>query len=53
MWSNFAIHETSFGDENLLFSGDNAAFTERIVEDEDPQAARAGAGRRRAGPGTW
>ena len=34
VWSNFAIHETSFGDENLLFSGDNAAFTERIVEAE-------------------
>lgn len=32
VWSNFAIHETSFGDENLLFSGDNAGFTERIVE---------------------
>jgi neutral ceramidase len=32
VWSNFAIHETSFGDDNLLFSGDNAAFTERIVE---------------------
>jgi neutral ceramidase len=32
VWSNFAVHETSFGDENLLFSGDNAAFTERIVE---------------------
>jgi neutral ceramidase len=34
VWSNFAIHETSFGDGNLLFSGDNAAFTERIVESE-------------------
>jgi neutral ceramidase len=34
VWSNFAIHETSFGDGNLLFSGDNAAFTERIVEAE-------------------
>ena len=34
VWSNFAIHETSFGDDNLLFSGDNAAFTERIVESE-------------------
>jgi neutral ceramidase len=33
-WSSFAIHETSFGDDNLLFSGDNAAFTERIVESE-------------------
>jgi neutral ceramidase len=32
VWSNFAIHNTSFGDDNLLFSGDNAAFTERIVE---------------------
>ena len=44
MWSNFAIHETSFGDENLLFSGDNAAFTERIVETETPDGARASAG---------
>jgi neutral ceramidase len=34
VWSNFAVHQTSFGDENLLFSGDNASFTERIVEDE-------------------
>jgi neutral ceramidase len=42
VWSNFAIHETSFGDENLLFSGDNAAFTERIVE----RAIRARARRR-------
>ncbi|MEA2386406.1 MAG: neutral ceramidase [Thermoleophilaceae bacterium] len=33
VWSNFAIHQTSFGDENLLLSGDNAAFTARIVED--------------------
>ncbi|HYH60151.1 MAG TPA: neutral/alkaline non-lysosomal ceramidase N-terminal domain-containing protein [Thermoleophilaceae bacterium] len=41
VWSNFAIHETSFGDENLLFSGDNAAFTERIVEQEIRRRARA------------
>jgi neutral ceramidase len=34
VWSNFGIHPTSFGDENLLFSGDNAATTERLVEDE-------------------
>jgi neutral ceramidase len=34
VWSNFAIHPTSFGDDNLLFSGDNAATTERLVEDE-------------------
>ncbi|HEX6117381.1 MAG TPA: neutral/alkaline non-lysosomal ceramidase N-terminal domain-containing protein [Solirubrobacterales bacterium] len=33
-WSNFAVHPTSFGDSNLLFSGDNAATTERLVEDE-------------------
>jgi neutral ceramidase len=32
VWSNFAIHPTSFGDDQLLFSGDNAAYTERIVE---------------------
>jgi neutral ceramidase len=40
VWSNFAVHETSFGDENLLFSGDNASFTERIVEDEIRADAR-------------
>ena len=40
VWSNFAIHETSFGDENLLFSGDNAAFTERIVEQKIRRRAR-------------
>jgi neutral ceramidase len=34
LWSNFAIHQTSFGDENLLLSGDNAATTERLVERE-------------------
>ena len=34
VWSNFAIHPTSFGDDNLLFSGDNAATTERLVEEE-------------------
>ena len=34
VWSNFAIHPTSFGDDNLLFSGDNASYAERIVEAE-------------------
>ena len=48
VWSNFAVHQTSFGDDNLFFSGDNAAFTERIVEQEI-RAARASTGRRRAG----
>jgi neutral ceramidase len=31
-WSNFAIHPTSFGDGNLLFSGDNVASAERVSE---------------------
>ena len=31
-WSNFAIHPTSFGDENLLFSGDNVATATRVAE---------------------
>ena len=31
-WSNFAVHPTSFGDENLLFSGDNVATAERVAE---------------------
>jgi neutral ceramidase len=34
VWSNFAIHPTSLGDENLLFSGDNVATAERLVEEE-------------------
>ncbi len=43
VWSNFAIHPTSFGDSNLLFSGDNAATTERVVEREiTAEAAAAG-----------
>jgi len=32
VWSNFAIHGTSFGDGNLLFSGDNPGVAERITE---------------------
>jgi neutral ceramidase len=31
-WSNFAVHPTSFGDDNLLFSGDNVATAERVAE---------------------
>ena len=34
VWSNFAVHPTSFGDSNLLFSGDNVATATRMVEDE-------------------
>ena len=32
VWSNFAVHPTSFGDGNLLFSGDNAGVAERLAE---------------------
>jgi neutral ceramidase len=42
VWSNFAIHATSFGDDNLLFSGDNPGFTEEIVETELAKKAPAG-----------
>lgn len=50
VWSNFAIHATSFGDENLLFSGDNPAFTERIVERKiRARARRLGIPARRPG----
>ena len=34
LWSNFALHQTSLGDGNLLFSGDNAGITEELVETE-------------------
>src|SRR3954470_18642430 len=32
LWSNFAIHPTSFGDGNLDFSGDNAGVAARLAE---------------------
>jgi neutral ceramidase len=32
VWSNFAVHPTSFGDGNLLLSGDNAGVAERLTE---------------------
>src|SRR3954462_11538427 len=32
LWSNFAVHPTSFGDGNLDFSGDNAGDAARLVE---------------------
>jgi neutral ceramidase len=56
VWSNFAVHETTFGDENLLFSGDNAAFTERIVETEirrDAAARKKPARRRETIVNVW
>lgn len=31
LWSNFAVHPTSFGDGNLLFSGDNAGIAARLA----------------------
>lgn len=42
VWSNFAIHPTSFGDGNLLLSGDNAGIATRLVE----RAIRRETGRR-------
>ncbi len=41
VWSNFAVHPTSFGDGNLLFSGDNAGFAERTAEEEIAKASAA------------
>ena len=41
LWSNFAIHQTSFGGDNLLFSGDNAATA---VRHADAQIAAGGDG---------
>jgi neutral ceramidase len=32
LWSNFAVHPTSFGDGNLDFSGDNAGVAARLAE---------------------
>ena len=49
VWSNFAIHPTSFGDGNLLFSGDNAAFAERIAERADRRGRARPAAPRPAG----
>jgi neutral ceramidase len=31
-WSNFAVHPTSFGDNNHLFSGDGAGVAARLAE---------------------
>lgn len=43
LWSNFAIHPTSFGDGNHLLSGDNAGDSARMVEQAiDQEAARHG-----------
>jgi neutral ceramidase len=41
VWSNFAIHPTSFGGDNLLFSGDNAGVAERVAASAIADAARA------------
>ncbi|HYF26798.1 MAG TPA: neutral/alkaline non-lysosomal ceramidase N-terminal domain-containing protein, partial [Baekduia sp.] len=40
VWSNFAVHPTSFSEDNLLFSGDNAATAVRLVEEELAAGAR-------------
>lgn len=40
VWSNFAVHPTSFGDDNLLFSGDNAGAGARLAEAKISAAAQ-------------
>jgi neutral ceramidase len=54
VWSNFAIHPTSFGDGNLLFSGDNAGVATRLTEQEiqghADRLARRGQSRKAAAP---
>lgn len=43
VWSSFAVHPTSFGADNPLFSGDNAGVAERVVEAGLARAGGAGA----------
>jgi len=43
VWSNFAIHPTNFGDDNLNFSGDNVSTAVRDAEAAIGAAAPAGA----------
>lgn len=45
LWSNFAIHPTSFGDDNHLLSGDNAGDSARMVEHAIDQEAASHGGR--------
>src|SRR3954449_3306701 len=40
LWSNFAVHPTSFGDGNLMFSGDNAGVAARLAEARIAQLAK-------------
>ena len=40
VWSNFAVHPTSFGDENAYFSGDNAGAGARLAEEKITKAAK-------------
>jgi neutral ceramidase len=49
VWSNFAVHPTSYGAGNLLFSGDNAGVATRVAEAEIARAART----RRAVVDVW
>jgi neutral ceramidase len=49
VWSNFAVHPTSYGSGNLLFSGDNAGIATRVAESEIARAAHT----RRAVVDVW
>ena len=48
LWSNFAVHPTSFGDGNRLFSGDNAGIAARLAEAAVEREAPRRKGRRKA-----
>ena len=49
-WSNFAVHPTSFGDNNHLFSGDGAGVAARLAELGMKQAWAEDGGRDRNAP---
>jgi neutral ceramidase len=51
LWSNFAIHGTSLGDDNHLLSGDNMSVSERLAEREIADTVPAA--RRRAVVNVW
>lgn len=54
VWSNFAVHPTTFGDENALFSGDNAGDGTRLAEAKvTAEAAKRGRPAKRPFVDVW
>src|SRR3954468_3081556 len=49
-WSNFAVHPTSFGDGNHLFSGDGAGVAARLAEQGMARARTDSGGKHPAAP---